>query len=95
VLFAVLSAFAVSFGISSWGVTDSTAMLPRTLVLPLLIFCMWWWCPLRRPPLRKYLVFPFLVLGSLLHLSTFYLAAVLFVVEVADFLFLRTAPRRA
>src|SRR5689334_3603732 len=37
VLFAMTSAFAVSFGVASWGVTDSTALLPRTLVAPLLM----------------------------------------------------------
>ena len=32
-LFALLSAFAVSFGIASWGMTDSAALLPRSIRL--------------------------------------------------------------
>jgi hypothetical protein len=88
VLFAVVSGFAVSFGIASWGITDSTALLPRTLVAPIILVSMWVWIRYYDRPL-KYLVFPLLILGSLLHLSTFYLAGVLAILEVWDFVVLR------
>ncbi len=88
VLFAVLSGFAVSFGISSWGITDSTALLPRTLVAPVVMYSLWFWFRYDGHPV-KYLAFAFLVLGSLLHLSTFYVAGVLGLLEVWDFVVLR------
>jgi hypothetical protein len=88
VLFALLSAFAVSFGFASWGVTDSTALLPRTLVAPIVMLSMWFWFRYDGRPV-KYVVFSFLVLGSLLHLSTFYAVGVLAIVEAWDFLVLR------
>jgi len=88
VLFAILSGFAVSFGIASWGVTDSTALLPRTLVAPVILLTVWIWLRFRGSPAR-YLVFPLLVLGSLLHLSTFYLAAVFALLEVWDYVVAR------
>ncbi len=88
VLFALVSSFAVSFGVSSWGITDSTALLPRTLVAPIIMVSMWIWIRYYDRPL-KYLVFPLLILGALLHLSTFYLAGVLAILEVWDFVALR------
>jgi hypothetical protein len=88
VLFALVSCFAVSFGVSSWGITDSTALLPRTLVAPVIMVSMWVWIRYYDRPL-KYLVFPLLILASLLHLSTFYLAGVLAILEVWDFVALR------
>jgi hypothetical protein len=92
VLFAVVSCFAVSFGVSSWGMTDSTALLPRTLVAPVLMAAMWLW--MREPEsARRYLAFPLLVLASVLHLSTFYLAAVLLLVEMWDWFAGRKATR--
>lgn len=88
VLFAVLSAFAVSFGISSWGVTDSTALLPRTLVAPLVMLSAWLWFRFDGRPAR-YLAFTLLVLASLLHLSAFYMIGVLVLVEIWDVVALR------
>lgn len=88
VLFALLSAFAVSFGIASWGVTDSTALLPRTLVAPFVMLAAWAWFRFDGRP-AKYLVFPVLVVASTLHLSAFYLIGVLLLVEAADFALLR------
>jgi hypothetical protein len=88
ILFALLSAFAVSFGFASWGVTDSTALLPRTLVAPIVMLSMWFWFRYDGRPV-KYVALSFLVLGSLLHLSTFYAVGVLMIVEAWDFLVLR------
>jgi hypothetical protein len=87
-LFAILSAFAVSFGISSWGLTDSTALLARTLVTPVMMLAAWIWFRYDGRATR-YLAFPLLVAGSLLHLSAFYMVAILFLVELWDYLFLR------
>lgn len=84
ILLALLSAFAVSFGISSWGVTDSTALLARTIVAPIVMFCLWMWFRFRDGTL-KYLVFPILICGSLLHLSTFYVIGILSLLEAWDF----------
>jgi len=88
VLFAILSGFAVSFGISSWGVTDSTALLPRTLILPIVMVSIWFWLRFTDRPV-KYLVFSFLMIGSLIHLSTFYVAGILALLEVWDFVVIR------
>lgn len=92
-LFALLSAFAVSFGISSWGVTDSTALLPRTLVAPIIVLAVWWWLRFDGRP-AKYYAIPILVLGSLLHLSTFYAIAVLLLVELFGIAGLLRSPAR-
>jgi hypothetical protein len=88
VLFAILSGFAVSFGISSWGVTDSTALLPRTWVAPVILVSIWFWLRFHDRPV-KYLAFSFLVIGSLLHLSTFYVAGILGLLELWDFIAIR------
>jgi hypothetical protein len=37
VLFSIMSAFFVSFGASFWGVTDFSASLNRTLILPFVV----------------------------------------------------------
>jgi hypothetical protein len=76
VLVTVLSAFAVSFGFASWGVTDSTALLPRTLVAPFVMLSFWIWLRWFEHP-AKYLVFPLLIVASLIHLSTFYVIGIL------------------
>ena len=88
VLFALLSGFAVSFGMSSWGVTDSTALLPRSLVAPIIILSIWFWLRFGDRPV-KYLAFTFLILGSLLHLSTFYVVGILVLLELWDFIAIR------
>jgi hypothetical protein len=87
-LFALVSAFAVSFGVSSWGVTDSTALLPRTLAAPVVMIAFWWWFRFDGNPV-KYAALPLLILGSILHLSTFYAIGALVVLEVLDWTVLR------
>ena len=62
-LVAAIAAFAVSFGIASWGMTDSAALLPRTLVAPVIMLCAWWWLRFDGRAIR-YLVFPILILAS-------------------------------
>jgi hypothetical protein len=84
VLFAIVSAFAVSFGAAAWGVTDSTALLGRTMVAPIILLCFWYWFRYRYR-LHKYLVFPLLICASLLHLSTFHVIGVLVLFELWDF----------
>jgi hypothetical protein len=88
ILLALLSGFAVSFGISSWGVTDSIALLPRTLVAPIIMLSIWFWLRFYDQPV-KYLVFSFLIIGSLLHLSTFYVIGLLGLLELWDFVAIR------
>ncbi len=88
VLFSILAAFAVSFGVSSWGVTDSTALLSRTLVMPLIILALWFFWRFYTSSV-KYLVYSFLVLSSLIHLSAFHVIAILLVLECWDFAVLR------
>jgi hypothetical protein len=84
VLLTVLSAFAVSFGIGSWGVTDSTALLPRSLVAPFVMVALWMWLRFRDSWV-KYLAFSVLVCGSLLHLSTLHVMGILGLLEAWDF----------
>jgi hypothetical protein len=88
VLFALLSAFAVSFGISSWGVTDTTALLNRTLGLPVVMFSLWFYFRFYDRP-ERHLAYSFLVVGSLLHLSCFYAMGLLIALELWDFAFNR------
>jgi hypothetical protein len=82
-LFAVLSGFAVSFGITSWGITDSTALLPRTIVAPIVMFCMWVWFRFDGRAF-KYVALVILALASVMHLSTFYAIGVLALAEAWD-----------
>jgi hypothetical protein len=84
VLFATVSAFAVSFGAAAWGLTDSTALLARTMVAPIILLCFWYWFRYRHRS-RKYIVFPVLICASLIHLSTFYVIGVLGLLELWDF----------
>src|ERR1700730_713270 len=88
VLFSIMSAFFVSFGASFWGVTDFSASLNRTLILPFVVVIVWGFLRYYDSPWR-YTVFPLLVLLSLLHLSTYYVILVLVTLEALDFLFLR------
>ena len=88
VLFSIMSAFFVSFGASFWGVTDFSASLNRTLILPFVVIIVWGFLRYYDSPWR-YTVFPLLVLFSLLHLSTYYVILVLVTLEGLDFLFLR------
>jgi hypothetical protein len=88
VLFAILSAFAVSFGISSWGVTDTTALLSRTLGLPVIMFSLWFYFRFYDRS-ERHLAYSFLVVGSLLHLSCFHVMGLLIALELWDFAFNR------
>jgi hypothetical protein len=90
VLFSLLSAFFVSFGASFWGMTDFTASLNRTLVVPFFVLILWFFLRFRESPWR-YASYPLLVALSLLHLSTYYLLLVLLVYESLEFLLLRRA----
>ncbi len=88
VLFSLLSALFVSFGASFWGMTDFSASLHRTLVVPLFVLILWFFFRFRDSPWR-YACYPLLVLLSLLHLSTYHLLLVLLAFEPIDFVFLR------
>jgi len=88
VLFSLLSALFVSFGASFWGMTDFTASLHRTLVVPFFVVILWLFLRRLDSPWR-YASYPVLVALSLLHLSTYYLLLVLLAFEAIDFLILR------
>lgn len=83
VAFALISGFAVSFGFASWGVTDSTALLPRTLIAPVIMLSVWFWFRFDGRPV-KYLGLIFLALASAMHLSAFYALGVLALLEIWD-----------
>jgi hypothetical protein len=84
VLFSLLSAFFVSFGASIWGVTDFSASLNRTLIIPFVVLLVWFFFRYFDRPWR-YLVFPALVLLSLLHLSSLHVFLVFGAFELLDF----------
>jgi len=88
VSFSLLSALFVSFGASFWGMTDFTASLHRTLVVPFFVVILWLFLRGLDSPWR-YASYPVLVALSLLHLSTYYLLLVLLAFEAIDFLVLR------
>ena len=88
VLFSLLSALFVSFGASFWGMTDFSASLHRTLVVPIFVLTLWFFFRFRDSPWR-YATYPALVLLSLLHLSTYHMLLVLLLYEPIDFVFLR------
>lgn len=84
VLFSLLSALFVSFGATLWGVTDFTASLHRTVIVPFVLVLAWCYFAFRDSGWR-YLIFPALVLLSLLHLSALHVFLVFAVYETVDF----------
>jgi len=81
VLFTLLSAPFVTFGASFWGYTDFAAAVQRTAMIPFAVVIVWFWLAQGRSPLR-FVVFPVLVAVSVVHLSAYYVAAVLGVLEL-------------
>lgn len=88
VFFSLLSALFVSFGASIWGMTDFSASLNRTLVIPFVVLLVWYFFRFFAGPWR-YAVYPALVLLSLLHLSALHVFLVFLAFEVLDYLFRR------
>jgi hypothetical protein len=88
VIFSLLSAQFVSFGAAFWGFTDFAASLHRTLILPIFVLVIWFFLRFRASPWR-YATYPFLVLISLIHLSSYYLLLVLLAYEALEFVFIR------
>ena len=84
ILFTLLAGFAVSFGVGSWGVTDSIAMLNRTLVMPAIFLILRFYLINFESPWR-YLSYIMLVFASILHLSAFHFLGILMVLDVWDF----------
>ena len=84
ILFTLLAGFAISFGVGSWGVTDSTAMLNRTLVMPAIFLILRFYLKNFDNPWR-YLSYILLVFAALLHLSAFHFFGILLALEVWDF----------
>lgn len=83
VLFALLSGFFVTFGASFWGYTDYAASVQRTAIMPIALVSVWFWLAQGDRPL-KFIVFPALVGLSVVHLSAYYVAAVLGIVAFWD-----------
>jgi hypothetical protein len=88
ILFTLLAGSAVSFGVGSWGITDSIAMLNRTLVMPAIFLILRFYLVNFENPWR-YLSYPFLIFAAFLHLSAFHFLGVLLVLEVWDFVITR------
>jgi hypothetical protein len=76
VLFAVLSALNLSFGPVFWGMTEFYASLNRSIAVPPMLLLLGWYLR-NRIKNRRFLVYPALIYLSVLHLSTYYLLAVL------------------
>jgi hypothetical protein len=81
VLFALVSGNLVTFGASLWGYTDFSASLQRTVMVPVMLVAVWFYVS-RADSVIKYLAFPVLVAASVLHLSAYYVAAVLGLLEL-------------
>lgn len=75
-LFSLLAAVFVSFGASLWGVTDFSASLNRGIAMPFFIAVVWFTLRYAGTPWR-HLAYAVLVLLSILHLSSYYLVAIL------------------
>ncbi len=84
ILFTLLAGFAVSFGVGSWGVTDSIAMLNRTLVMPAIFLILRFYLINFESPWR-YLSYLLLIFSAMLHLSAFHFFGILLVMDAWDF----------
>lgn len=83
-LFSVLSALFVSFGASIWGMTDFSASLNRTIVIPLVVLVVWFFFRYFGSGWR-YAIYPVLMCMSLLHLSAMHVILVFAGFELLDF----------
>jgi hypothetical protein len=88
VLFSLLSALFVSFGASIWGMTDFSASLNRTLIVPFVVLLVWFFFRWYDSPWR-YALFPGLIVLSSLHLSALHIFLVFCAFEALDFVFRR------
>ncbi|MCX7114103.1 MAG: hypothetical protein NTX45_29345 [Proteobacteria bacterium] len=82
-LFSLLAAIYVSFGATFWGITDFSASLPRTAVVPLILIAMWFFIKKWDSPVKN-VVFPLIMIGSIIHLSVYYIIGVLAMVEMSS-----------
>jgi hypothetical protein len=80
VMFALGSAIELSFGTVFWGMTDFAASLNRSLLIPFILILLGWYFDYW-PKERRIIVFPILVLLSLLHLGSYYILSVLMLCE--------------
>jgi hypothetical protein len=85
---SLVSALYVSFGATFWGLTDFTASLNRTVVVPFFVLVLWMFLRYRDSGWR-YAAYPVLIVLSLLHLSAYHMLLVLFAYEVLELLFVR------
>lgn len=87
-LMSCVAAMSVSFGVTSWGLTDSAALLARSLALPWIIACLWLYFG-RFHSWQRYIAMPLLVVVSILHLGSFHVLGALGTLEILDWLFIR------
>ena len=80
IVFSLLAAIHVSFGAPFWGVTDFSASLGRTSVVPFILIAIYFFIKKWDSPVKN-VVFPFLMVGSIIHLSTYYVIGVLALME--------------
>lgn len=83
-LFAILAALFVSFGASIWGMTDFSASLNRTVIMPFVVLLVWFFFRNYGSPWR-YVVMPAFILLSMLHLSALHVFLVFGAFELFDF----------
>lgn len=83
-----IAAMSVSFGVTSWGLTDSAAFLGRSLGLPWIVLCLWLYFRFYSK-WQRFLALPLLVLVSLMHLGSYHVFGALVILEVAEIAFVR------
>ena len=82
-LFALFSALFVTFGASIWGMTDFSASLNRTIIVPFVVLLAWFFFRKLDSPWR-YAVLPALIALSMLHLSALHVFLVFGAFEIFD-----------
>lgn len=75
-IMALVSAMHVSFGAMFWGMTDFSASLARSVVIPPMMLLFGWYIR-HHETHRRFLCYPVLIILSVLHLGTYYLLALL------------------
>lgn len=83
-----VAAMSVSFGVTSWGLTDSAALLGRSLAFPWITICLWLYFRFY-DSWKRLFVFPLLVLVSLLHLGSYHVFGALMILELFNWIFIK------
>ncbi|MEI7869566.1 MAG: hypothetical protein WCI11_16880 [Candidatus Methylumidiphilus sp.] len=83
ILFSLLASIYVSFGATFWGITEFSASLNRTVVIPFILIAIWFFIKKWDNPVKN-VVFPCLMIGSIIHLSVYYIIGVLALMEMSS-----------